>query len=331
VYPKHSQDLEELRALRATGGAPLLLGVGAELHGNTVFADVCRSVMERGIGGIDLEDAHPHINDQHPDAGTALHWAVAQRLREASLALIASRHFDLVNAARSSDGSTAFHLAAAEGLADVVEALLRHPEFDGVGAADKDGFTALHGAAYCGRSSCVELLVEHFRFRPCIGAIGRFDVRRPPGHWATEAAADYDMTTALHMAAARGHAEICHLILSQGPGDIAAADATNRIGATALHMAARAGHTAVCRAILRHVEFTAVNARDLKGQTALHWAAQQASGEACGLLLAREDFHAVEAKDLRGRTAMDVAKERGFHEVRRLILQRLGPEALRDA
>eukprot|EP00913_Durusdinium_trenchii_P022281 g20934.t1 len=62
------------------------------------------------------------------------------------------------------------------------------------------------------------------------------EVARPEGHWAKEAYQIYDMNTALHMAAAMGHTDICALLLIHGP---AAANKANRMGATALHMAAK--------------------------------------------------------------------------------------------
>lgn len=325
----------EAEAFRDTGGAPLLLGLAAELHGQTLHADICRAVLCVDVSGEwtaeqRQEPPHPEINATHPEAGSALHWACAQRLREAALALLACRHFTLLNAKRTSDGSTALHIAAAQGMPEVVQGILAHQDLADASAVDKDGFTALHGAAYCGHAVIVRMFLDCEQFRGSVGVLGAFDVLRPMGHWATEAAADYDMRSALHMAAAGGHAAICDAILSHGPPEATAADATNRVGATALHVAARAGHTSACCAILRRPEFSAVNARDSRGFTVLHWAAQQASGDICAVLLARLDFEKMEAKDLRGRTAVDIAQERGHHEVRRLVLQRLGVEGLQS-
>mmetsp|Transcript_82435 Transcript_82435/g.241961 ORF Transcript_82435/g.241961 Transcript_82435/m.241961 type:complete len:232 (+) Transcript_82435:407-1102(+) len=210
----------------------------------------------------------------------------------------------------------------------VVEATLRHPDFAAAAGLDNDGFTALHGAAWRGRLRCVELLLACPRFSGAVGVLGAFDSLRPSGHWAREAAEDYDMRSALHLAASAGHAEVCDAILAHGPAEVTAANAVNRINSTALHMAARKGHTAVCLTILNHSEFTAVNLRDARGNTALHWAAQQARGDICEAVLKRGDFTAVDAKDLKGRTAMELALELGYHEIRRLILKRQGLEGL---
>eukprot|EP00406_Dinophysis_acuminata_P071938 CAMPEP_0179253384 /NCGR_PEP_ID=MMETSP0797-20121207/22699_1 /TAXON_ID=47934 /ORGANISM="Dinophysis acuminata, Strain DAEP01" /LENGTH=316 /DNA_ID=CAMNT_0020961237 /DNA_START=59 /DNA_END=1006 /DNA_ORIENTATION=- len=313
----------------ALGGSPLLPGHAAELPGHTLHAEICRAVLARDGRRLSAEEEaeeeapHPELNTMHEEVGTALHWAVAQGAKDAALALLRCRHFRLVNSPRRSDGSTALHIAAAGGLYTVVEALLEHPGFNSLTDVDKDGFTALHGAAYLGHTKCALLLLAARGFDDAAGVVGAFDVVRPAGHWAEAAAKDYDLRTALHMAAAAGHADIIDLILTLGPPVAATTNATNRVGATALHIAARGKHTAACGALLKCPHFTAVNVRDTRGYTALHWAAEQSTGDICAALLAREDFAAVETKDLRGRTAMEIANHLGHHEVRRLIVQRL--------
>mmetsp|Transcript_150709 Transcript_150709/g.281039 ORF Transcript_150709/g.281039 Transcript_150709/m.281039 type:complete len:350 (-) Transcript_150709:32-1081(-) len=314
-----------------TGGAPLLPGLVAELHGHTLHAEICRAVLRYDpIKAVDSRALpHPELNINHPEAGTALHWAIANRLRDAALALLSCRQFVAVSAKVARDKSSALHFAAAEGLLEIVQALLSHPEFTAAMDSDIDGFTALHAAAYRGHVQCVNALLVSERFGKAVGVLGMFDVARPPRHWAAEAASLYDLRSALHMAAAAGHADICGAILEQHPLSCSA-DATNRIGATALHMAARAKHTATCQAILRHPEFTAVNASDTRGFTALHWAAQQACGDICQAILSREDFTNVDKRDLKGRSAMDISRELGHHEVTRMIVARMGMQGLKD-
>lgn len=305
--------------------APLLPGLVAELHGHTLHAEICRAVLKSDPSSPD--PPHPELNINHPEAGTALHWAIAMRLREAACALLACPHFIAVNGKLKADRSSALHLAASEGLLEVVEAVLAHPEFSAAGDSDSDGFTALHGAAFRGHLACVRVLLTSAKFGTSAGVIGMFDVARPKGHWSTEASELYDLRTALHMASAMGHAEVCDAILTLSPLHCNA-DVQNRIGATALHMAAREKRNAACLAILRSSAFTAVNARDARGFTVLHWAAHQASGDICQAILGREDFTSADQGDLKGRTAMDIAKELGYHEVRRIILASLGPAGL---
>jgi len=310
------------------GGAPIVPGLVADMHGHTLHAEVCRAVLSSDP--CSEHPPHREINTNHPQAGTALHWACTQGLREAALALLACNYFVMVNAKLPTDGSSALHIAAAEGLSEVVEALLAHPDFTAASDTDNDGFTALHGAAFRKHLRCVQHILACPGFGTAAGVIGMFNVARGKDHWASQAATVYDMRTALHFAAASGSAEVCEEILSAAPLHCMP-NMVNRIGATALHIAARLKHTAACKTILRHVEFTAVNARDARGCTALHWAAQQASGDICSAILARDDFTALESRDLAGRTAMNIAKEAGHHEVRRLILARLPIEALTDA
>ncbi|CAJ1438783.1 unnamed protein product [Effrenium voratum] len=196
----------------------------------------------------------------------------------------------------------------------------RQDFMDHIGALDKDGFTALHGAAFRGHLGCVQAFVRNtFVTEDIVSVAGCFDVPRPQGHWAREAAEFYDMNTALHLAATMGHTAICQLLLIHGPRS---ADKANRMGATALHMAAKGGHTETVQAIVSAPAFSAVNARDTRGFTALHWAAHQVIGDIASLILESQDFYQVDCKDLRGRTAAQIAEELGHPEVCHLILQR---------
>mmetsp|Transcript_51292 Transcript_51292/g.109037 ORF Transcript_51292/g.109037 Transcript_51292/m.109037 type:complete len:321 (+) Transcript_51292:37-999(+) len=315
-------------AVGPTGGSPLLFGYAGELGGHTLHSEICRQTILKRNEGWDEVPPHIELNLLDLRAGSALHWACCQRLVDAAQALIDCPHFSLVNAARPEDGSTALHLAAAEGLTTVVQALLSSGRFLSMDALDKDGFTALHAAAWRGHFDIVEELLASPEGRALSGVEGNFDIARGPRSWAAEAASESDCRTALHFAALGGHADICEALLILGP--TANPDATNRVGATALHMAARGLHTKACNALLTSQNFTKLDARDTRGFTALHWAAHQASGDICAAILARPDFTAVEFRDLQGRTAAEVAMRKGYHEVRRLILQRLGPAALRD-
>eukprot|EP00438_Fugacium_kawagutii_P035899 Skav228961 [mRNA] locus=scaffold3906:56886:62987:+ [translate_table: standard] len=116
-------------------------------------------------------------------------------------------------------GALALHLAASNGQEAVVQALLNRADFaDLLQAVDKDGFTALHAAAFRGHLGIVQALIRCPTVtEDWISACGVFDVARPEGHWAREAAEIYDMNTALHMAAAMGHSDICALLLIHGP------------------------------------------------------------------------------------------------------------------
>lgn len=305
-------------------GAALLSEVCREMReaferrvaeGTVTAALLCARPLQSPVPLWELQ-ASDHIE------GNALHFAASRQLPSAALALLACQDFSpLVPRARERDGSTALHLAAAEGQEEVVKALLDRTDMASfIAATDKDGFTALHGAAFRGHMPCVHLLLSCADFGPELAsACGVFDIPRPPGHWAREAADLYDMSTALHCAAAGGHAELCRDLLATCP---AVADKANRMAATALHMAARGNHVATCEALLQSPSFRAVNARDARGFTALHWAAQQVMGDICAAIIKREDFTAVESRDLRGRTAANIAEEMRHPEIQHVILSR---------
>lgn len=282
----------------ALGSAPLL-------------AEICRDVLEKHqLGGT--ADPNPLLNKLHPEDGSALHYAVSERFIEAALALAACSHFTMVNA-KLKDGSTALHLAAANGLPAVVEAILSREDFYAAPDVDGDGFTALHAAAFRGELRCARMILLSPRFGESAGKAGSFfNVKRQPLSWAKEAGDLYDMSTALHMAAAMGHSDVCEAIMSLAPRGSSMANEPNRLHATALHMAARGGHLDVVRVLLAHREFTDVNAVDTRGFTALHWAAQEGHAEIFRAILARADFAAVDAKDLRGRTARELAAGSGI-------------------
>ncbi|CAE7763718.1 ANK3 [Symbiodinium sp. CCMP2592] len=238
--------------------------------------------LDRGLSCVVSPLPRFELNAVDTTEGTALHFACSRELGNAALALLACGDFDLsVPKVRERDGSTALHLAAASGLEAVVQALVNRADFaDFMGTVDKDGFTAIHGAAFRGHLGCMQALLRSpLVSEDIIAASGSFDVPRPNGHWAREAAELYDMNTALHMAAATGRVEICQLLLIHGPS---AANKVNRMGATALHMAAKGGFVTTVETLLGSTCFSAVNARDARGFTALHWAAQQVNTAKAG-------------------------------------------------
>ena len=75
--------------------------------------------------------------------------------------------------------------------------------------------------------------------------------------------------TALHRAAAAGHAEAAQLLLAHS----AAVDPVSHAGRTPLHHAAEGGHLAVAQALLDHK--AKPNLLNAQGETPLHLAAQQ--------------------------------------------------------
>ena len=119
-------------------------------------------------------------------------------------------------------------------------------------------------------------------------------------------------STALHLAAEKGHEAIARLLLDRG----ADFEAQQRHGATALHLAAKDGHEAVARLLLdRNADANAM----FSSGTALHLAAKNGHETVARLLLDRgADANAMSGSE----TALHLAAENGHEAVARLLLDR---------
>jgi ankyrin repeat protein len=63
---------------------------------------------------------------------------------------------------------------------------------------------------------------------------------------------DHNESTALHLAASEGHAELVHFLLSLGAGEIHLSGGRKRYARTPLHEAAISGHLAVCKLLVEY-------------------------------------------------------------------------------
>ena len=119
-------------------------------------------------------------------------------------------------------------------------------------------------------------------------------------------------STALHLAAEKGHEAIARLLLNRGVN----IEAQRRYGATALHLAAENGHEAVARQILG----CGADAKAMSGSgTALHLAAKKGHKAVTRLLL----DHGADTKAMFvSGTALHLAAENGHEAVARLLLDR---------
>eukprot|EP01052_Picozoa_sp_SAG31_P033910 SAG31_NODE_3893_length_3774_cov_5.674558_2_plen_743_part_00 len=209
--------------------------------------------------------------------------------------------------AKTNGGGTPLHIAAFKGHKDVCVALL------GAGADEEAtndvcGWTPLHFAAFSGSYDACDALLT-------VG-IG-VDV---------DAKSEDTGVTALQIAAARGHAKICELLLLHSANEEAIdmdACLHGRMLAwkhrTALHFAAENGHAAVC-ALLVKAKF-AVDARTIDGETPLHFAAASGSFDTCKTLLAGSNEIDVQAKDtVHGMTALHRSAELGHVAVCKMLL-----------
>jgi len=194
----------------------------------------------------------------------------------------------------SADRWTPLHHAAAQGHVKCVSVLLAgHPTTAKVNErgglrntiathqdllanrADAHGRLPLHVAAARAQADCVEVLIRQ-------------------GHTLLDEV-DADGDGALHMAARasteRGAVAVCDLIgLARADINLRAAE-----GETALHVAAEKGRARLCTVLLGHRADACV-VEAAAGRTALHCAAHAQSHEACSALLAgRADPHLLDA------------------------------------
>ena len=128
------------------------------------------------------------------------------------------------------------------------QSLIADPQLDV--AHNRDGWYALHLASRSGSASLVRLLIHS-------------------GGASSRIRSSASAQTPLHVAAARGHAEVVSVLLDAG-ADI---DAMDSDGVTPIAMAAASGHTAVVRTLLDRGANYTIQTRRLQ-ETPLHLAAK---------------------------------------------------------
>jgi ankyrin len=255
-------------------------------------ADLVRLLLDRGA---DVETP-PTDERCRP-----LHLAARQGNREI-VELLLARHAD-VNSQTKEANATPLHEAARAGHADVARTLLEHgaavdalenvtlsvddPSQPGeIGAQTAawaqehaparvgpgKGMSPLHTASRYGRTEVVRVLLDH---------------KANPDAAVTETGA-----TALHLAAANGHAGVVELLLCRG----AKVDALNRGGGTPLHLALFRKRLGVAELLLSHKANPL--ACDGGGYTALHYAAWTGDATVVRHLIDRgADVHARTKED----------------------------------
>eukprot|EP00928_Gymnodinium_smaydae_P091736 TRINITY_DN75475_c0_g1_i1.p1 TRINITY_DN75475_c0_g1~~TRINITY_DN75475_c0_g1_i1.p1 ORF type:complete len:379 (+),score=92.20 TRINITY_DN75475_c0_g1_i1:83-1219(+) len=125
--------------------------------------------------------------------------------------------------------------------------------------------------------------------------------------------------TLLHIAASRGLADVCSLLL--GAEAFQLVNEVDLQGWTSLHWAALEGHDVTCKAILEHPRFRQVNAVDrVHSWTALHCAAKAGNKESCAALLGNPRFDAVNVRDNDGWTCLHCASAFDHAAIVRLLV-----------
>lgn len=127
--------------------------------------------------------------------------------------------------------------------------------------------------------------------------------------------ADADERNALMVGAMEGHVEACLALL--GRADFLGVDATNNIGSTALHLAAANDHIQICKALIASPRFTSgVNAENMHGLTPLDFSLDFGEGT-CEEALVAAGGRRTSSGNLRERRRMrghDLPPEEGCPE-----------------
>ncbi|XP_063725447.1 uncharacterized protein LOC134853386 [Symsagittifera roscoffensis] len=170
-------------------------------------------------------------------------------------------------------GFTPLHLAAESGWENLVRLLLNSPGVQPDVHTSLHGTTPLHLAAQAGHSNVIGLLLSKHE-----GLLSVYDGRD---------------RSALHMAAANGHRDLCVLLVGQG-ADVNKKDVN---GWTPLHFAAKAGHLDTVEALMENGASGLLETKDHKQP--ICYAAAQSHYEVLIYLLKREHNSHTLVKDSR--------------------------------
>jgi hypothetical protein len=134
-------------------------------------------------------------------------------------------------------------------------------------------------------------------------------------HGSTGAAVEAQnaqQTTPLHLAAQKGHAEVCRVLMEAG----AAVGAQAAQQYTPLHVSAQYGHAEVCRVLME--AGAAVDARNVQQFTPLYLAAQSGHVEVCRILMKARA--AVDARNHQQCTPLHFAAINGHDSTSMLLV-----------
>ncbi|KAL1833233.1 hypothetical protein ACET3Z_002884 [Daucus carota] len=183
--------------------------------------------------------------------------------------------------------------------------------------------TALHLAAEHGHAQVAELLIDAARHLPCSSAKYRDDCVTCFQAFLRQT--NYSQSTALHIAARRGHAAIVKMLVEADPSD---RHVQNSVGETPIYIAANLGHFDIVKMICTACSAPALDGPD--GTTAFHAAVEklhQAKREDRDVIKvyinAAKRFISYESLFLpnrKGETALELAVRVNHLEVVELIL-----------
>ncbi|KAK3590180.1 hypothetical protein CHS0354_041236 [Potamilus streckersoni] len=236
-----------------------------------------------------------NINTQDKDGRTYMSLAAYQGWNEGVVYLL--RH-----GARQSIcdkfGRTPLQAATYNENPSSLETLLQNLTVDQVNQTDNEKMTALHWAAFHNRPTHVRRLLE------CGANVMKQDI---------------DGKTALHWAAQNGSKGCCSLFLTHKMRwEIL--HGKDNMGKTAVHFAAAAGHADILSEMSK-LDSTVIDAEDIDDRTPLHWAAAMGHTDCVRSLLklgANPDV-----QDVDGATPMVYAKQSKYADIQRLLEEAL--------
>jgi ankyrin repeat protein len=271
----NSKDWDGLTSLSAAAAAghldicKLLVKEGADL--NAADIDQVTPLMEAALKGhtkvVDFFLSQPDMTDQvdtTAQSGITAMWLAASGGHADTVKSLLAKGADATNV--RVDGITALATAAVSGHADAVKALLEAGA-DGMAKTDPDQLTPLMNAAESGSVATVKVLQEH-------NALKESDTKGELDHMSETG------FTALIIAAAHGHADVCQYLIEQG----ANVNSMHEQGVTALMYAAAAGKLDTMK-VLTDAGNADVNVKHSNGGSALLEACAGGSKEAIESLI----------------------------------------------
>ena len=184
--------------------------------------------------------------------------------------------------------------------------------------------TPLHLAAENGDVNSYHLIMENVKdknpFNPCRNYY--FVSYKPPHDQLC-----CRKTTPLHIAARKGHLDVCKLILENTDNKIPTDDVGGSlVGNTPFHLAAQNGHIAICQLLIenRVINFEDTNPRGCNGLTVFHIAAANGHLEICKLIVKTAIIEKLEENYPGGSNnlpALHIAATNGNLQVCKLIIE----------
>ena len=276
--------------------------------------NICRMLLQR----------YNFLNHERDDDGlNVLHSAVLSGELELLQYLIENGS-DVFS--KTKDGRSCLHLAAEQGDLNICRMLLQSYNFV-IHETDDDGLTVLHSAVLSGELELLQYLIEN--------GSDVFSKTK-------------DGRNCLHIAAEKGHLNICRALLQNYNFDIDARDddmftvllratcnddlelleyliengsdifSKTTDGRNCLHLAAENGHLEICKALLQKYNFD-IDATDDSSWTVLHGAAWSGDLELLQYLIENGSDGFSKTKD--GRSCLHLAAEQGDLNICRMLLQ----------